>query len=134
MRHGKVGLQLGADQKYYISQCEKRKSIKLNITVVGDDEKHFEERRDLISDVTKLLDDIMKVFMPATKERPTLLIPCALCNILHITLDDVCSGNTIFCPIADDKALPYGYYGDLLQTGLANGTIPEGKMMTVSNY
>jgi len=134
MRRGKVGLQLRADQKYYISRCEERKSIKLTITVVGDDVKHFVERRDLINDVTKLLDDIMKVFMPATKKRPTLLIPCALCNILHITLDDMCSGNAVFCPNANDKVLPHGYYGDLLQTVLANDTTPIGKMITVSNY
>ena len=39
MRHGKVGLQLGADQKYYISRCEK-KSIQLTITMpVRDDVK-----------------------------------------------------------------------------------------------
>ena len=89
MRCGKMGSQLGADQKYYISRCEEKKSIQLTITVVGDDEEHIEERRDLINDITKILDDIMKVFMPATKGRPSLLIPCAFCPSLHIPLDNI---------------------------------------------
>ena len=92
MRHGKMGSQLGADQKYYISRCEQKQSIQLTITVVGDDKEHMEERRTLIHDVSKLLDDIMKVLMPAIRERPSLLIPCPFCPKLHILLVDACSG------------------------------------------
>ena len=33
MRYGKIGLKLGAHQKYYISQCEEKQSVKLTITV-----------------------------------------------------------------------------------------------------
>ena len=96
MRRGKLASQLGADQKYYISRCEEKQSIQLTITVVGDDKEHIKERRDLINDITKSLDDIMKVFMPATKERPSLLVPCKFCSVLHITLDMTSSGNTIY--------------------------------------
>ena len=115
MRRGKMGSQLGANQKYYISRCEDNQSIQLTITVVGDDEEHIKERRDLINDIIKLLDDIMRVYMPATKEKPLLLIPCELCRALHIHLDDVHSGKTIFCPNANDQPLSDGYYSDLLQ-------------------
>ena len=118
MRHGKMASQLGGDQKYYISRCEEKQSIQLTITIVGDDKEHIEERRSLIDDVTKLLDDIMKVFMPATKEKPSLLIPCSFCPALHILLDDACSGKAIFCPNDDDKPLPCGYYSELLQVRL----------------
>ena len=119
-----MGSQLGNDQKYYISRCEEKQSIQLTITVVGDDNKHIEERRNLINDVTKSLDDIMDMFMPATKERPTLLIPCEFCQLLHILLyDDVFSGKTIFCPNAGDKSLPFGYYTDLLQGRLTDATV-----------
>ena len=59
--------------------------------MVGDDKEHIEERRGLIDDITKFLYDIMKVFMPATKERPSLLIPCPFCSVLHVSLDDACS-------------------------------------------
>ena len=86
MRRGMVGLQLGAHQKYYINRCEEKQSIQLTITVVGDDEKHVQERRDLINDVTESLRNIMKMFMPGTK-RPSLLIPCTLCPKLHIPFD-----------------------------------------------
>ena len=110
MRHGKVGLQLGCHQKYYIGRCEEKQSIQLTITVLGDDKV---ERRKLIDDVAQLLDDIMKVFMPEEK-RPTLMVPCPLCPILHITLSEVYTGNTIFCPRSGDVPLPSGYYGDLL--------------------
>ena len=115
MRRGKMGSQLGADQKYYISRCEEKQSIQLTITVVGDDEKHITERRDLIDDVNKLLDNIMEVFMPATKERPSLLIPCKFCSVLHITLEKASSGETIYCPNINprDEPLPCGYYKDL---------------------
>ena len=126
MRHGKIGSQLGADQKYYISRCEEKQSIQLTITVVGNDEEHIEERRNLIDDVVKLLDDIMKVFMPATKERPSLLIPCPFCPKLHIPLDDACSGKAIICPKANDKSLPRDYYNDLLQGRLMDITTNAG--------
>ena len=128
MRYGKMGSQLGADQKYYISRCEEKQSIQLTITVAGDDKEHIRERRILICDITKLLDEIMKVFMPATKEKPSLLIPCEFCPKLHILLDDTCSGKVIFCPNADDKPLTYGYYSDLLQNGLTDTIITTGKV------
>ena len=128
-----MGSQLGADQKYYISRCEEKQSIQLTITVVGDDKEHMEERKSLIDNVTKLLDDIMKVFMPATKERPSLLIPCPFCPKLHIPLDALYSGKVIFCPNDDDKPLSRGYYSDLLQaaTILIKGT--SGSYCIVSN-
>ena len=132
MRHGKMGSQLGVDQKYYISRCEEKQSIQLTITVVGDDEEHNEERKNLIKDITKLLDDIMKEFMPATKERPSLLIPCPFCPKLHILLDDACSGKAIFCPNDDDKPLPYDYYSDLLRVTLAVATVITGNIASVS--
>ncbi|XP_065895596.1 uncharacterized protein [Dysidea avara] len=127
MRHSKVGLQLGADQVYYISRCEEKKSIQLTITMpVRDDVKSCEERRELIDDITRILDDIMKVFMPAVKKRPVLLIPCPNCPTLHITLDEVCSGDTIFCT-ASGKADPLrGYYGDLLPHGSHDHTALPG--------
>ena len=88
MRYGKVGLQLGHHQKYYISRCEEKQSIQLTITVKGDDMRSVRERRGLIDDVTQLLDDIMKVFMREVK-KPTLMVPCPLCPTLHITLRSV---------------------------------------------
>jgi len=88
-----------------------------------EDVKGGEERRQLIDDVTRLLDDIMKVFMPAVKKRPVFLVPCPNCSTLHITLDEVCSGNTIFCT-ASGKALPLrGYYGDLFPNGSRDTTL-----------
>ena len=121
-----MGSQLGADQKYYISRCEEKQSIQLTITVVGDDKEDVEERKNLMDDIIKLLDDIMIVFMPATKERPSLLVPCPFCPILHILLDDTCSGKAIFCPYAHDKSLPHGYYSDLVQFKLGDVTTKAG--------
>ena len=112
-----VGLQLGPHQKYYISRCKEKQSIQLTITVVGSDLANMQERKQLIDDVGNLLDDIMKVFMPAAK-KPLLFVPCSLCSTLHIPLQDVCSGNTIFCPKSGDTALPSGYYGDLVASGM----------------
>ena len=107
-----MGLQLGSHQKYYISHCEEKKSVQLTITTVGDDVDSVQERRKLIDDVTRLLDDVMKVFMPAAK-RPIPFVPCPLCPSLHVLLSDVYSGDTIFCSHSDDTALPTGYYSDL---------------------
>ena len=119
MRHGKVGLQLGRHQKYYISRCEEKQSIQLTITVKGDDMRSARERRELIDDVTQLLDDIMKVFMREVK-KPTLMVPCPFCPTLHITLSEVPTGDTIYCPQSSgDAETPQGYYGDL--TPLASG-------------
>ena len=131
MRRGKMGSQLGADQKYYISRCEEKQSIQLTITVVGVDEEHIEERRDLINDIIKLLEDIMNVFTPVAKERPLVLIPCAFCPILHIPLDDACSGKAIFCPNANDKPVPHGYYNDLLQGSSTDSAITAGKTLVI---
>jgi len=127
MRHGKVGLQLGADQVYYISRCEEKKSIQLTITMpVRDNVNSGEERRELIDNIIRLLDDIMKVFMPAVKKRPVLLVPCPNCPTLHITVDELCSGDTIFCT-ATGKAVPLrGYYSDLLQPMVTSGKFSSG--------
>ena len=126
-----MGSQLGTDQKYYISRHQEKQSIQLTITIVGNKER-TEERRNLIHDVTKFLDDIIKVFMPATKERPSLLIPCPFCPVLHILLDDASSGKTIFCPNVNDKPLPYGYYSDLLQSRLTDSIIISGKIVVTN--
>ena len=99
-----MGLQLGRHQKYYISRCEEKQSIQFTITVKGDDERSVKERRELIDDMTQLLDNIMKVFMREVK-KPTLMVPCPLCPILHITLSEVSTGRTIFCPQCDDAPL-----------------------------
>ena len=131
MRQGKIGSQLGLDQKYYISQCEGKQSIQLTITMVGDDKKHIEERRNLINDVKKSLDEIMKMFMSASKERPSLLIPCPYCPVLHILLDDVCNNKTIFCPLTNDRPLPHGYYSDLFHGELHDTITIIGKVATV---
>ncbi|XP_065887012.1 uncharacterized protein [Dysidea avara] len=123
MRHGKVGLQLGADQVYYISRCEEKSSIQLTITMpVRDDAKSSEERKELIDDIARILDDIMKVFMPAVKKTPVLLVPCPKCPTLHITVDEVCSGHTIFCTASGITVPLRGYYGDLLPHGSHNST------------
>ena len=130
-----VGLQLGANQKYYISRCEEKQSIQLTITVVGDDEKHVQERKDLISDVTESLNNIMKMFMPGTK-KPLLIIPCVLCPKLHkyCLMPYVASGKTIFCPfVTADKSLPNGYYSDLLQPGLTDATTAASKMIELTS-
>ena len=68
MRHGKMGSQLRVDQKYYTSRCEVKQSIQLTITVVGDDKEHIKERS-LINDITKLLDDIMRMFMQSRSKQ-----------------------------------------------------------------
>ena len=118
MRHGKVGLQLGHHQKYYISRCEEKQSIQLTITVKGS----VRERRELIDDVTQLLKEIMKVFMREVK-KPTLMVPCPLCPILHITLSEVSTGDAIFCPQSGDAELPLDYYGDLTPSGSGDPTV-----------
>ena len=66
--------------------------------------------------------------MPATKERPSLLIPCKFCPKLHILLDDARSSKAIYCPNASDKELPSDYYRDLLQAGLAGSANRAGKL------
>ena len=121
MRYGKVGLQLGGYQIYYISQCEKYQSIQLTITVVGFDTKSAQERKELIDDISQLLDDIMKLFMPAIKERPTILFHCPLCTILHITQEHVCSGKAIYCANGPKVVnVPLEYYNNLLPTKPGN--------------
>ena len=134
VRHGKMGSQLGADQKYYISRCEEKWSIQLTISVVGN-KIHIEERKNLIDDIKNILHDIMKVFMPATKERPLLRIPCPLCPKLHIRLDQASNGKAIFCGNAKDERLPQGYYSELLQGRIVDTTNTAGKLIgIVTNY
>lgn len=115
-----MGLQLGSHQKYYINHCtcDRKESIQLRITALGDDADSIREREELINDVTKLLDDVMKIFMPSAK-RPILFVPCPLCPTLHVSLNDVHSGDTIFCPLSNDTALRTGYYSDLSTSNLS---------------
>ena len=76
----------------------------------------------------------MRMFMPATQERPSLLIPCPFCPVLHIPLDDASSGKAIFCPNANDTPLPRGYYSNLIQGGLANSTVATAGKVTITSY
>lgn len=88
--------------------------------------KCAQERKELINDIQMMLDNIMKAFMPAMK-MPVLLVPCPKCSILHITLDEVSSGNTIFCSASSETNQLSGYYRDLLLTGLDDSTTGAGK-------
>ena len=56
----------------------------------------------------------MKVFMPAMKKK---LVPYPKYPTFHITIDEVCSGHTIFCTASGDTVPLRGYYGDLLPRG-----------------
>ena len=121
MRYGKIGLQLGAHQKYYISRCEKKKSIQLTITVVGNDYKSMQERKELIDDIFQQIKNIMKLLMPTILDMPTIFFHCPLCSILHITLKDVCDNNTIYCAkTSGDPAVSPEYYNNLLPTTSGN--------------
>ena len=120
MRYGKVGLQLGAHQKYYITRCEEKQSIQLTITVVGNDKNSIRERNELIDDISQQMDNIMKLFMPAVEYRPAVLFPCPLCSTLHITLAKVRNGSTIFCARNSDTAVDPEYFGNLLSTKPGN--------------
>lgn len=136
MRYGKMASQLGTHQIYYISRhvYDKKQSIQLTITVERDDQKHAIERRNLIRDIIKLLNDIMKVFMPATRETLSLLIPCQYCSDLHISLVDAYSGKDIICfNQGEPLSLRCGYYKDLLPGGLADATAIAGKVLII-NY
>ena len=74
-------------------------------TVAGDEVKCIQERAKLIEIITKLLNDIMRVFMPAVK-RPVLFISCPLCSTFHITLKQLlCEGYTIYCPLSSDDSV-----------------------------
>ena len=95
---------MGAYQKYYISRCEEKQSIQLTITVVGNDTKDGEERKELVDRISQLLKDIMDLFMPKVK-KPDVLFHCPLCTSLHITLKDVCMGIAIFCANASDAVV-----------------------------
>ena len=117
---------MGCHQKYYISRCEEKQSIRLTITVVGDDKTSVRERRELIDDVTHLLGDIMKVFMPEVK-KPTLMVPCPLCPILHVTLNDVSTGDTIFYARSGDSSLPAGYYSEVVSSKSTHCTLIASK-------
>jgi len=117
-----VGLRLGAHQIYYISHCEEKGSIQLTITMPeNDDLISAQERRELINDITKLLDDILKEFLPTMKKHPIRLVPCPHCPILHVTLNDISTGNSIFCATSNDTRLPYNYYDDLLDPASLTG-------------
>ena len=113
MRHGKVGLRLGASQKYYVSRYEdgQTQGIQLTITTVGDDVNSLQERWGLIQFVDQQLNKIMEVFMPAEK-KPFKYIPCSHCTIIHILFDMI--GTPICCPFKEDKKVPANYYTDLL--------------------
>jgi len=113
MRHGKVALKMGTHQKYYISHCEEKHSIQLTITVVGNDVPSIQERRELIDNVNKMLNDVMKVFMPAAVQ-PVLFVPCPRCPILHITFSEVCAGGISYCSTFEEDIALCDHYSDLM--------------------
>ena len=125
MRHGKIGLQLGAHQKYYISRSTEKQSIQLTITVSKNNAKCMQERSALINDVTEMLGNIMKLFMP-TARKPTLFVKCTMCDVLHITLQQIQDGVTVYCPSSTDDTPLHDYYSDLLSAA--------GEKFTNYNY
>jgi len=117
-----VGLRLGAHQIYYISHCEEKGSIQLTITLPeSDDLSSVQERRELINDITKSLNDILKEFLPTVQKRPIRFVPCPHCPMLHVTLSDISTGNSIFCATSNDTRLPDNYYDDLLDLASITG-------------
>lgn len=74
LKHGKVTLQLGAHQSYYVNLCEDKKSIQLIIMSTVEDTSG-QEMIELISDTSDLLDNIMKVYTPAAKRPIPLCLP-----------------------------------------------------------
>ena len=108
-----MALKLGAKQKYYISHCEEKHSIQLTITVVGNDVPSIQERRELIDDIGKMLNEVMKIFMPAAVQ-PLLFVPCPLCPILHITLTKVCAGGISYCSTFEEDIALRDHYSDLM--------------------
>ena len=72
----------------------------------------------MVDNITEMLDNIMKLFMPAVRSRPTVLLPCPLCPTLHITQDQVYNGNTIYCANASDDVdvVPPEYYRNFIST------------------
>ena len=113
MRHGKVALKLGTHQKYYISHCEEKHSIQLTITVAGNDVPSIQERRELIDDVNKMLNNVMKGFMPAAVQ-PVLFVPCPRCPNLHITFSEVCAGGISYCCTFEEDIALRDHYHDLM--------------------
>ena len=106
---------MGAHQVYYISQCEEKGSIQLTITMPEtDDSTRAQERRELIDDITRLLDDILDELTPTAKKCPERFVPCPYCPTIHVTLSDISRNNDIFCAHANDTRLPNNYYYDLL--------------------
>ena len=112
MRHSKVGLRLGSQQRYYISRydTEEVKGVKLTITAVGNDADSVQQRWELIQFIDEQLINILKMFMPAEK-KPLQYIPCPHCVNLHIKIDQI--GTPTCCPHTDEDT-PAGYYTELL--------------------
>ena len=110
-----IKMVLGYDQLYYVSLSEDHYSIRLAITPDDDGvvtSQGLQERWKLIEEFNAKLMETVKAFMPAS-QLPQCFIPCGLCPILHLKLDDI---------RADDKPLhcfsgklPKDYYSDLRQ-------------------
>jgi len=96
---------------------------------VRNDKNCAQERKELVDDIKMMLDNIMKVFMPAVKKRPVLLVPCPKCPKLHITLDEVCCGNTIFCSATGVTEQFSGHYCDVLLPVELNDGFGASKIM-----
>ena len=75
-------LKLRNHLNYYINLSEDKHDVQLLITSMGTSEKiGFQEATELINDVNNLLDNIMRMYMPAAKRpMPTPFIPYPLCT------------------------------------------------------
>ena len=129
MRHGKVGLRLGSNQKYYISRYEdgQTRGVQLTITTAGDDVDSLQERWGLIQFVDQQLNKIIEVFMPAEK-KPLQYIPCPHCTNIHILFDMI--GTSICCPFNDDKEVPINYYTDIIPADKSGESIIKSHIVS----
>ena len=80
VQYGKVRLKLRNHLNYYINLSEDKHDVQLLITSIGTAEGiSFQEMAELIIDINNLLDNIMRIYMPAAKRpTPTPFIPYPL--------------------------------------------------------
>ena len=115
LRRHLIKLVLGSDQYYYVTLSEEKDSIRLAITPDEDgivSITGLQERWKLIEFFQAKLWQITTKFMPAS-DVPESYIPCSLCPILHLKLDEIRTNkNPLRC---SRGKLPANYYKHLRQ-------------------
>jgi len=103
---------LGHGQKYCVSLCEEKCSIRVSFVLHPEKNPAANQRIELLKYFQSKLEFVMEDFMNASC-KPVAFIPCCYCSEFHFKFKSLLEGKEQYCPKTQDP-VPEQHYSDLV--------------------